>query len=606
MRPKSRSTGRRCALAILFTLGGGGFASGQEDPEVLNPGLAQTKRTSSKSATTASIYPTAPGTQVTPATTPLPMRGYPASAGTMAAIETTPSISTEAVSAAPKRPRYKPAYSRVNNPGKTFSRSDSAVKRTQAAAGEVPQPPSANPTGSVPVPVGETINPSVAPPASAGPDAPSMSAAAAAPEPALPDLGVPAADRGTGGGEPTEAEAADEKPEATLLMKFLGMEESPVKIYGWIENSFTGNADGRPASGSNFGVNPNNRANQWMGNQYYLIVENPLEQNDEVNFGFRVDNLFGNDWQFNYMQGFANRAFPNNYFAGYDMAQAYGEVHLPILTEGGVDIKGGRWYTIAGYEQVPAIARPLLSVPYMFNYGQPFTHFGAITTWHATKKINIYNGAINGWDRWINQNYKWGYIGGFTWTSEDDKTSIAMTALCGPQQFPRMLPGNQPIYPTGYVNVPSVAGQVNPGYGANTRTLFTTVLTRKWTDKLTQVMETDQGWEKNVPGLGANPVGSSGAVRDEQWYSFGNWFLYSFNEKITGVWRSEWFRDHGGARTGYSDNFYEMTLGLIYKPVDYIWIRPEARYDWAQFTHPYADGTRNSQLTLAFDIILLF
>ena len=44
-----------------------------------------------------------------------------------------------------------------------------------------------------------------------------------------------------------------------------------------------------------------------MGNQYYLIVENPLEQNDEINFGFRVDNLFGNDWQFNYMQGFFER-----------------------------------------------------------------------------------------------------------------------------------------------------------------------------------------------------------------------------------------------------------------------------------------------------------
>ena len=37
----------------------------------------------------------------------------------------------------------------------------------------------------------------------------------------------------------------------------------------------------RPAgNGQNFGVNPNNQANRWMGNQYYLIIENPLEQND--------------------------------------------------------------------------------------------------------------------------------------------------------------------------------------------------------------------------------------------------------------------------------------------------------------------------------------
>ena len=109
-------------------------------------------------------------------------------------------------------------------------------------------------------------------------------------------------------------------------------------------------------NGFNFGVNPNYKANQWMGNQYYLVIENPLEQNDTVNFGFRMDNMFGNDWQFNFMQGLFNRAFPPGQFAGYDMAQLYGEVHLPILTPGGLDVKGGRFYTLAGYEQVPAIA----------------------------------------------------------------------------------------------------------------------------------------------------------------------------------------------------------------------------------------------------------
>ena len=82
-------------------------------------------------------------------------------------------------------------------------------------------------------------------------------------------------------------------------------EDSDWKIYGWIQNSYTGNMNGR-GNGFNFGVNPNFKANEWMGNQYYLIFENPLKQNDKVNFGFRMDNLFGNDWQFNYMQGFLN------------------------------------------------------------------------------------------------------------------------------------------------------------------------------------------------------------------------------------------------------------------------------------------------------------
>jgi hypothetical protein len=474
---------------------------------------------------------------------------------------------------------------RRQNPGLPLG----GIRQVQASSEEVPPPDLGVPAADRALGGGE---PTIA------------EGAATASEPALPDLGVPAADRPIGGGEPLIAEEAEEVAESTPLMKFLGIEDSPVKIYGWIQNSFTGNANGRPPSGNNFGVTPNTRANQWMGNQYYLIFENPLEMSDEVNFGFRVDNLFGNDWQFNYMQGLFNGAFPTNWFAGYDLAQAYAEVHLPILTEGGFDIKGGRFYTIAGYEQVPAIARPLLSVPYMFTFGQPFTHFGALTTWHVTDRINLYNGAINGWDRWINENYKWGYIGGLSWTSEDEKTTLAFTAVWGPNQFPKFLPGNQQIYPTGYVNIPSLAGQRNPGYGRNDRTLFTTVLTHKWSDKLTQVLESDQGWERSIPGLAS--AGANGAAGSEQWYSFGNWFLYEFHKKFTGVWRSEWFRDNGGARTGYSDNFYEFTLGMIYKPVENIWIRPEARYDWAQFTKPYNDGTRGSQFTLGFDVILLY
>jgi hypothetical protein len=41
----------------------------------------------------------------------------------------------------------------------------------------------------------------------------------------------------------------------------------------------------------------NRLANQWQGNQYYLVVENPVEPNDMVNLGFRVDTLLGNDWE---------------------------------------------------------------------------------------------------------------------------------------------------------------------------------------------------------------------------------------------------------------------------------------------------------------------
>jgi len=432
-------------------------------------------------------------------------------------------------------------------------------------------------------------------------------------------FGRPVAEQDDQGDLPaTSPEAAESSRAAAamrdgrgLLMRALSFpDDPPFKVRGWIENSFTGNANGR-GNGVNFGVYPNYKADQWMGNQYYLIFEKPLKQTDEVNFGFRVDNLFGNDWQFTYMQGLFNRAFPNGSFAGYDMPQFFAEVHLPILTAGGLDVKGGRWYTITGFEVVPAADRMLLSLPYSFTYGQPFTHVGVLTTLHLTDRIDLYNGSINGWDRWINERYLWGYIGGFTWTSETERTKLAFATAWGPNQFPSFLPANQPIYPTGYINIPSVAGLNNPGYHRDDRTLFTLWMSHRWADKLTQLIATGAGMERAIPGLGApivNGIPLNAHSNYDTWYGLGTGFIYNFTDTLSGVWRSEIFWDTNGARTGQleGDRYHEITLGARYKPKNWIMIRPEARYDWSQFHPAYSNDTRKSQFTLGFDILFLF
>jgi hypothetical protein len=401
-----------------------------------------------------------------------------------------------------------------------------------------------------------------------------------------------------------------------LLNRILGLDDTPIRVFGWIENSFTGNPS-QPSNHMNFGVNPNFLANRWMGNQYYFVVENPLEPSDQVNFGFRVDNLFGNDWQFNHMQGLFDTSFKANHFAGYDPAQLYVNVHLPILAPGGLDIQGGRWYSIMGYESVPAINRPFLSVPYMFNYGQPFTFFGALTTLNLSDRLKLYNGAVNGWDRWIDRHDRWGYLGSISLTSKDQKTDLAFSVVEGPNQLPYLPDPNLPKPPTGVFTSSDVAGRRNPLYARSNRILFTTVLAYKWTKKLTQVVEADQAYESNVPG-----IGPGGRPKHAEWYGLANWFLYQVTEDdtLTLNWRSEVWRDDdgirtfnpasnmsgGGARVGFADNFYEATVGSIYKPKPYIWIRPEARYDWSQFTHPYNGGQSKSQFTIAFDVIFLF
>ena len=80
---------------------------------------------------------------------------------------------------------------------------------------------------------------------------------------------------------PTEIqreEAAATTVETNALARFLGIADSPVKIYGWLDNSYTYNANGRPRSDSNFSVFPNRLANSWQGDQYYLVIEKPARE----------------------------------------------------------------------------------------------------------------------------------------------------------------------------------------------------------------------------------------------------------------------------------------------------------------------------------------
>jgi Putative beta-barrel porin-2, OmpL-like. bbp2 len=389
-----------------------------------------------------------------------------------------------------------------------------------------------------------------------------------------------------------------------LLMRFFRTENEPVRIYGWLDNSYTQNTNGRPRNDSNFTVFPNRGANQWQGNQYYFIVENPLESNvDYVNLGFRLDNLVGNDWQFSKSYGLFDRAFHDNTFGGVDLPQMYGSIHLPILTPLGMDVIGGRFYSPAGFESVMAVKRPLLSTSYSFSF-TPFTLFGTETILHLNERVNLINGAVNGWDRWIDSNYRYSYLGGISYTSRDNKTSLSSVILTGPDQLPRYAPANSPFLPTGVVTNSVLQGRENPYYTRSNRTYMSNVVSHSWSSKLTEALEVFFVHENLVQGLG--PGGPTHVNNESAWYGACHWYLYQFTPKVTGVYRAEIFRDQNGAATGSADNYYEQTIGLIFKPKPWIWLRPEARYDWAQFHTPFNDGTRGSQLTLAFDVIFQF
>jgi maltoporin len=211
---------------------------------------------------------------------------------------------------------------------------------------------------------------------------------------------------------------------------------------------------------------------------------------------------------------------------------------------------------------------------------------------------------VNGWDRWIDSNYRYSYLGGISYTSSDTKTSLSCVILTGPDQLPKYAPANSPFLPTGVVTNSVLQGRNNPYYGKSNRTYMSNVLTHTWSSKLTEAVEAFFVHEKLVQGLG--PGGPTHVNNESAWYGACHWYLYQFTPQLTGVYRAEIFHDQNGAATGSADNYYEQTVGLIYKPIPWIWLRPEVRYDWAQFHKPFNDGTRRSELTLAFDVIFQF
>lgn len=370
-------------------------------------------------------------------------------------------------------------------------------------------------------------------------------------------------------------------PTPFLLMKALGIpDDSPLRIYGWIQNSYTGNPNGTPKNGEDFVLFPNHLANQWMGNQYYLVLERTMTKTDELDYGFRLDTLLGNDAEFTHAQHFLDGLVRRDRFANLDLPQTYGEVHLPVLTPKGVDVKFGRWYNFAGFETVTAIQRPLLSWAFTMPYF-PFTFSGVNAHFQVTDHVEFWAGAVNGPDRWFDRYGQWNPLAAMRLTSPDEKTVFTTVLTVGPS-------------PTQIAGVPGTNAR-------NQKTYLSNLLTHKWTERLSQAVELDLIVAEDFYSPVANKT-----FRNADYFAATTWLIYEFNDRVSGVARNDIFRDDQGSATGVADTYYESTLGLILKPHPWLWVRPEMRYNWAQFKSPFDNGTQQGQFTIAADVILLY
>src|SRR5262249_55515722 len=137
-----------------------------------------------------------------------------------------------------------------------------------------------------------------------------------------------------------------------------------------------------------------------MMNQLYLYTEKQTKTDGcGWDWGYRVDLLYGSDNRFTTASGLETRAqfqqpkWSTQRFYGPALPQMYAQVAYNDLT-----VKLGHFYAPVGYEVVPATGNFFPSLPYTFQYGEPFTFTGMHALWKASETVTIGAGFTQGWD----------------------------------------------------------------------------------------------------------------------------------------------------------------------------------------------------------------
>ena len=204
-----------------------------------------------------------------------------------------------------------------------------------------------------------------------------------------------------------------------------------IRVYGWIEGGYT-----HSSAGDGFLANaptPNRFGNEAILNGVWLIVERQLAK-EGWSWGFRSDFYAGSDAALLHPQ---NGFGPEDLRWGTDFRQLYLSLHMPVLSEGGVDLQLGRQNVPIGYETLMAPYRPMYSDTYFWIHFQVGST-SAIANWHATKQLDLLAGVIMGYNTFFDlRGDSPCYLAKAIYSFGPEKQTKVSAAVCtGPEPFP--------------------------------------------------------------------------------------------------------------------------------------------------------------------------
>jgi hypothetical protein len=344
-------------------------------------------------------------------------------------------------------------------------------------------------------------------------------------------------------------------------------------------------------------------------NQLLVTAEKPLDPAaTDYAMGYRLQGMFGTDARYTHFLGELDRDVSDR--TQLDVVEAWVNIHTPWLTDGGVDLKIGQFVTYLGSEYIDPSLNIFYSKSYIFNFGIPLKHTGAMAITHVNPTLDIYTGIDTGVNTSLGDGDNNGSIafqGGF-----------GLNALAGGKLTVVALTHIGPENPC--LNAPS-----NVHCNSDFRYLNDIVLTYTATDTWTFVTELNYIREDafDADGYGAaqyatyalsDQVSISG--RAEVWRDDKNFFVAAFpgNRDFVNLERGFPLERSPLFATGPT-TYGEFTLGLTYKPpmpspIQNLMIRPEIRFDdvldggkafnFDSFGVPHSD----SQFTFGLDFVL--
>ena len=212
------------------------------------------------------------------------------------------------------------------------------------------------------------------------------------------------------------------------------------------------------------------------------------------------------------------------------------------------------------------------------QYGEPFTHWGALMSTSVCDDLTFTVGAVRGWDNLSDSaDGNLAFLGGATYTASED-TTVVFSLISGTEG----------------------SGRNQTGYSA--------VVTHSLTDSLTYVFQHDFG-----------RTAASADSNSAQWYSVANYLIKKISDTVSIGGRAEWFRDDDGVRVfglrsgvgGVPANYFEFTFGANVAVTPSVMFRPEVRYDNQELIHGATEhifngGRDSSQIISAANVIVSF